>query len=82
MLFRLRFEVEDLELAGPGPVVVFIRHASIVDNMLPDTLVAHAHGLGLRYVIKRELQMIPVIDIGGPLGADQLRPARIGRHRG
>ena len=56
VLFGLRFEVEDLELAGPGPVVVFIRHASIVDNMLPDTLVAHAHGLGLRYVIKRELQ--------------------------
>ena len=65
VLFRLRFEVEDLDVAGPGPVVVFIRHASIIDNMLPDTLVAHAHGLGLRYVIKRELQVLPVIDIGG-----------------
>jgi 1-acyl-sn-glycerol-3-phosphate acyltransferase len=42
-----------------------MRHASIIDNMLPDTLVARAHGLGLRYVIKRELQMIPTIDIGG-----------------
>jgi 1-acyl-sn-glycerol-3-phosphate acyltransferase len=65
VLFRLRFEVEDLELAGPGPVLIFIRHASIIDNMLPDTLVAHGHGIGLRYVVKRELQMIPVIDIGG-----------------
>jgi 1-acyl-sn-glycerol-3-phosphate acyltransferase len=63
--FGLRFEVEDLDSAGPGPIVLFIRHASIVDNLLPDTLVAHAHGLGLRYVIKRELQSIPVIDIGG-----------------
>ena len=63
--FGLRFEVEDLDSAGPGPIVLFIRHASIVDNLMPDTLVAHAHGLGLRYVIKHELRSIPVIDIGG-----------------
>jgi hypothetical protein len=42
-----------------------MRHTSIVDNMLPDALVGHAHGLGLRFVIKRELQMLPTIDIGG-----------------
>ena len=65
VLFGLRFEVEGLELAGPGPVVVMIRHASIIDNMVPDALVAHEHGLGLRYVIKRELRFLPVIDIGG-----------------
>ncbi len=65
VLFGLRFEVEDLEVAAPGPVIIFIRHASIVDNLLPDSLVAHTHGLGLRYIIKRELQSIPVIDIGG-----------------
>ncbi len=65
VLFSLRFEVEDLELAGPGPVVVMIRHASIIDNAVPDAVLAHAHGLGLRYVIKRELQMIPTIDIAG-----------------
>ncbi|MFL5845799.1 MAG: 1-acyl-sn-glycerol-3-phosphate acyltransferase [Solirubrobacteraceae bacterium] len=64
-LFGLKFEIEGLEQAGPGPVVVLIRHASIIDNMLPDAVLAHAHGIGLRYVIKRELQMIPTIDIGG-----------------
>jgi 1-acyl-sn-glycerol-3-phosphate acyltransferase len=42
-----------------------MRHASIIDNTLPDALITHAHGIGLRYVIKRELQMIPTIDIGG-----------------
>ena len=42
-----------------------MRHASIIDNMLPDAVVGHAHGLGLRFVIKRELQMLPLIDIGG-----------------
>ncbi|MDQ3728472.1 MAG: lysophospholipid acyltransferase family protein [Actinomycetota bacterium] len=65
VLFGLRFEVEGLEEAGPGPVTIMMRHASIIDNMLPDSLVARTHGLGLRYVIKRELQMIPTIDIGG-----------------
>jgi 1-acyl-sn-glycerol-3-phosphate acyltransferase len=64
-LFGLRFEVEGLELAGPGPVLVMIRHASIIDNALPDAIVGRAHGLGFRFIIKRELQMLPTIDIGG-----------------
>jgi len=65
VLFGLHFEIVGLELAGPGPVVIMMRHASIIDNMLPDALVGRAHGLGLRFVIKRELQMLPTIDIGG-----------------
>lgn len=65
VLFGLKFEIEGLELAGPGPVVVLIRHASIIDNMLPDAVIGSAHGLGLRYIVKRELQMLPTIDIGG-----------------
>jgi 1-acyl-sn-glycerol-3-phosphate acyltransferase len=64
-LFSLRFEIEGLELAGPGPVVMMIRHASIIDNTLPDVIVGRAHGLGYRFVIKRELEMLPTIDIGG-----------------
>jgi 1-acyl-sn-glycerol-3-phosphate acyltransferase len=64
-LFNLRFEVEGLELAGPGPVLVLIRHASIIDNALPDVIVGGAHGIGFRFVIKRELQMLPTIDVGG-----------------
>ncbi len=64
-LFGLRFEIEGLELAGPGPVLVMIRHASIIDNALPDAIVGRAHGLGFRFIIKRELQMLPTIDIGG-----------------
>ena len=65
VLFGLKFEIEGLELAGPGPVMIMIRHASIIDNMLPDAVVVREHGIGLRFVLKRELQMIPVIDIGG-----------------
>jgi 1-acyl-sn-glycerol-3-phosphate acyltransferase len=64
-LFGLSFEIEGLELAGPGPVLVMIRHASIIDNALPDAILGRAHGLGFRFIIKRELQMLPTIDIGG-----------------
>jgi 1-acyl-sn-glycerol-3-phosphate acyltransferase len=64
-LFGLRFEIEGLELAAPGPVLVLIRHASIIDNALPDVIIGGAHGIGFRFVIKRELQMLPTIDVGG-----------------
>src|SRR5687767_103893 len=64
-LFGLTFEVEGLENAGPGPEIILIRHASIIDNALPDAVIGHAHGLGLRFVLKRELQTLPTIDIGG-----------------
>lgn len=64
-LFRLRFEIDGLELAAPGPVLVMTRHASIIDNALPDVIIGGAHGTGFRFVIKRELRMLPTIDIGG-----------------
>jgi 1-acyl-sn-glycerol-3-phosphate acyltransferase len=64
-LFRLRFAVEGLEAVAPGPVIVLMRHASIIDNAMPDALLGRAHGLGLRFVLKRELRMLPTIDIGG-----------------
>lgn len=64
-LFDLDFDVEGLAEVAPGPVLIFMRHASIIDNTMPDTVVGRAHGLGLRFVLKRELEMIPTIDIGG-----------------
>jgi 1-acyl-sn-glycerol-3-phosphate acyltransferase len=42
-----------------------MRHASIVDNMLPAALIGREHDLGLRFVLKRELRMLATIDIGG-----------------
>ena len=64
-LFNLRFEIEGLDQVSPGPVIILMRHASIIDNAIPDAVVGREHGLGLRFVLKRELQMIPTIDIGG-----------------
>lgn len=64
-LFGLRLTVEGDETVEPGPVIVLIRHASIVDNLLPSVLVAGAHGIHLRYVLKRELLGDPCLDVAG-----------------
>lgn len=64
VLFGVGFEVEGMEQAGPGPVLMLMRHASMVDNALPDYTAGRAHGMGLRFVIKKELESLPVIDIG------------------
>jgi 1-acyl-sn-glycerol-3-phosphate acyltransferase len=65
LIFRLRMVVEGLEVARPGPILILSRHASIIDNVLPFQLFSRAHGMTLRYVIKRELLMDPALDIAG-----------------
>ncbi|HVP01877.1 MAG TPA: lysophospholipid acyltransferase family protein [Solirubrobacteraceae bacterium] len=64
-LFDLRVEVSGDEVVAPGPVLVLIRHASIVDNLLPSVLVARAHRIHLRYVLKRDLLSDPCLDVAG-----------------
>lgn len=65
LLFGLRIVDEGAECLRPGPVIVLIRHASIVDNFLPSALVAARERIRLRYVIKRELLSEPCLDVGG-----------------
>ena len=64
-MFQLRVEVEGSEDVTPGPIHVFMRHASIIDNLLPGVLIAAPHGLKLRYVLKRELLSDAALDIAG-----------------
>ncbi len=64
-LLGLKVEVEGVECLRPGPVVIFIRHASIVDNLLPSVFVAARERLHLRYVLKRELLSEACLDIAG-----------------
>jgi 1-acyl-sn-glycerol-3-phosphate acyltransferase len=64
-LFSLHLEVEGQESAVPGPIVLLSRHASMIDTMLPATLVANPFGIRLRYVLKKELLVDPTLDIGG-----------------
>ena len=65
-LFDMRLEVEDdAAFASERPAIVLIRHASIVDTLLPAVLVARPHRVRLRYVLKRELLADPCLDVAG-----------------
>lgn len=64
-IFGLRLEVANDEVVSPGPIVLMVRHASIVDNLLPAVLVSTRHRILLRYVLKRELLSDPCLDVAG-----------------
>lgn len=64
-IFRLTVEVEGLDVVRPGPIIVLMRHASIIDTLLPNVLVTRQAGIRLRYVLKRELLGDPALDIAG-----------------
>ena len=60
----VRLQVDNPEAVGAGPMIVLARHASIVDFGLPAHVVSRAHGIDLRYALKRELLALPSLDIG------------------
>jgi len=66
----LRILELDLEVDRPfhytgRPFVLFLRHASFIDTLIPAYLVSCRHGVVLRYVLKRELLWDPCLDIVG-----------------
>ncbi|HZM86557.1 MAG TPA: 1-acyl-sn-glycerol-3-phosphate acyltransferase [Blastocatellia bacterium] len=64
-LFRIQIEVEGADELRDGPVIVFLRHASVADTLLPAVFIANPNGLKLRYVLKHELLLDPCLDIVG-----------------
>ena len=64
-LFGMRLEVEGLEIARPGPIVLVANHVSVADVLLPASLVAARLGIRLRYVAKLELLWDPCVDFAG-----------------
>lgn len=64
-LLGLRITVDGADLGVPGPCILMIRHASILDTLLPCTYVQRPHGFRVRYVVKQELLVDPCIDIVG-----------------
>ena len=64
-VFSLDLEVEGQDCVLPGPILLLSRHVSMVDTLLPARLIANPFGLRLRYVLKKELLVDPVLDIGG-----------------
>lgn len=64
-LFRMRVEVTGADALVPGPFILFPRHASLLDTLLPFTLIAERHRMHLRYVMKHALLWDPCIDVMG-----------------
>lgn len=64
-LLRLRVVTEGTETAVPGPVIFLIRHASILDTLLPCAYVQRPYRVRVRYVLKQELLVDPCIDVVG-----------------
>jgi 1-acyl-sn-glycerol-3-phosphate acyltransferase len=64
-VFTLRTLVEGDSEITPGPILVFIRHVSQADTLLPVVYVTRRHGIALRFVLKRELLWDPCLDIVG-----------------
>lgn len=65
LIFGISTHVEGTDVLRPGPILVFARHASIVDNLLPHRFIVRPSGIRLRYVLKSELLSDPALDIGG-----------------
>jgi len=64
-IFRVKMSVEGLDLVAPGPILVLMRHASVIDALLPNVLITHGAGIRLRYVLKKELLADATLDIAG-----------------
>lgn len=61
-LYALDVRIEGEEHATPGPVLVLPRHTSLADTMLPIVVLG---AMRPRYVLKRELQWDPCLDVVG-----------------
>ena len=64
-LLRLSIVVDGAEAALPGPSILLIRHASILDTLVACAYVQRPYRYPLRYILKRELLFDPCIDIVG-----------------
>lgn len=64
-LLGLRFVIEGEDAVRPGPLLLFVRHTSLADTLLPAVFVAQRHGVRLRWVLKRELLWDPCLDLVG-----------------
>ncbi len=64
-IFAMRVEATGLTAATHGPMLVLVRHASLVDTVLTAAVLANPNKLRLRYVLKKELLWDPCIDIVG-----------------
>ena len=64
-LLELDIEIENADVALPGPTILLMRHASILDTLLPSVYVQGPTQWRVRYILKQELLFDPCLDIVG-----------------
>jgi 1-acyl-sn-glycerol-3-phosphate acyltransferase len=74
----LGVHVEEGFVPDERPILLFVRHASLVDVLLPAVFVSGPHDVLLRYVMKREVLLDPAIDLVG----QRLENAFVSRGKG
>jgi 1-acyl-sn-glycerol-3-phosphate acyltransferase len=66
IVFRLRFETTGQEALEGSSALIFVRHCSLGDTVIPfPFFLAPRNNEGVRYIIKKELLVSPSLDIGG-----------------
>ncbi len=65
LIFSFKTEVQGSESLSRGRFLLFPRHVSTGDTILPAVFVTKARGIALRYVLKKELLWDPCLDIVG-----------------
>ena len=58
-------EIEGGAAVERGPFLLLVRHASVIDTLLPMWAVANPHAYRPRYAVKQELRASPCLDIAG-----------------
>lgn len=61
----VRFEVEPVAHPRDRPIILLVRHASVIDTLFPAVTVAIPHQIRLRYLLKHQLAWDPCIDVIG-----------------
>ncbi len=66
-LWRIDIQIEGEAESDPaqGPLLVFIRHAGMIDVLLPSLVIANRFNLLLRYVLDAQLLWDPCLDLVG-----------------
>ena len=65
LIYRLDFHVTGIEQVEGPSAIMMPRHTSLADTVLPIIFFAHKRNQGLRYILKKELLILPCLDIAG-----------------
>jgi 1-acyl-sn-glycerol-3-phosphate acyltransferase len=64
-LYGIRVVVEGEEALIPGPIHLFVRHVSVIDNLIPAEFAVIRQKMHMRWVLNQSLLRDPCIDVVG-----------------